>query len=338
MPEPSEGSIGARLHEHGHDVTLVARGDHLEAIRAARPAARYTRRLRHPPHRRRAHASPTPPLATATIVLLAVKSQDTAGVLDELVRAAPEQTPIVCVQNGVANERAALRRFPNVYGCCVMCPTAHLEPGVVEAHSAPVTGLLDLGRYPDGVDPVAEAVAAAFEGATFRAEARGGHHGLEVPEAADEPRQRGAGAVWRRPGWAGSRAPGHPGGVGLLRRGRDRPRLARAGRGPARRPAADAAGSVDALAAEDRPGRASARGTGVETDYLNGEIVLLGRLHGVATPVNAALQRLVRQRSAEGHGTGDDAGRRTARRCRARTRTTRIARPAAAIDRRCWAR
>jgi ketopantoate reductase len=33
------------------------------------------------------------------------------------------------------------------------------------------------------------------------------------------------------------------------------------------------------------------RGVSLETDYLNGEIVLLGRLHGVATPVNAALQR-----------------------------------------------
>ena len=30
----------------------------------------------------------------------------------------------------------------------------------------------------------------------------------------------------------------------------------------------------------------------VETDYLNGEIVLLGRLHGVATPVNAHIQAL----------------------------------------------
>jgi 2-dehydropantoate 2-reductase len=29
----------------------------------------------------------------------------------------------------------------------------------------------------------------------------------------------------------------------------------------------------------------------IETDYLNGEIVLLGRLFNVPTPVNAALQR-----------------------------------------------
>jgi 2-dehydropantoate 2-reductase len=36
-----------------------------------------------------------------------------------------------------------------------------------------------------------------------------------------------------------------------------------------------------------------ARGTGnIEADFLNGEIVLLGRLHGTPTPANAVLQRL----------------------------------------------
>ena len=34
-----------------------------------------------------------------------------------------------------------------------------------------------------------------------------------------------------------------------------------------------------------------ARGTPVEVDYLNGEIVLLGRLHGVPAPVNELLCR-----------------------------------------------
>jgi 2-dehydropantoate 2-reductase len=36
-----------------------------------------------------------------------------------------------------------------------------------------------------------------------------------------------------------------------------------------------------------------ARGTGsIEADYLNGEIVLLGRLYAVPTPVNELLQQL----------------------------------------------
>jgi 2-dehydropantoate 2-reductase len=44
-----------------------------------------------------------------------------------------------------------------------------------------------------------------------------------------------------------------------------------------------------------------ARGTGtIETDYLNGEIVLLGRLHGVPTPVNATVQRVARELAASG--------------------------------------
>ena len=38
-----------------------------------------------------------------------------------------------------------------------------------------------------------------------------------------------------------------------------------------------------------------ARGNPVEVDYLNGEIVLLGRLHGVPTPVNEVLQRAAHQ-------------------------------------------
>jgi 2-dehydropantoate 2-reductase len=38
------------------------------------------------------------------------------------------------------------------------------------------------------------------------------------------------------------------------------------------------------------------RGTGsIEADYLNGEIVLLGRLYGVPTPANRVLQLLANQ-------------------------------------------
>jgi 2-dehydropantoate 2-reductase len=43
-----------------------------------------------------------------------------------------------------------------------------------------------------------------------------------------------------------------------------------------------------------------ARGTGtIETDYLNGEIALLGRLHGVSTPVNATMQRVAGELAAK---------------------------------------
>ena len=48
-----------------------------------------------------------------------------------------------------------------------------------------------------------------------------------------------------------------------------------------------------------------ARNTGsIETDYLNGEIALLGRLHGVPTPVNAAMQAIAARMASEGAAPG----------------------------------
>jgi 2-dehydropantoate 2-reductase len=48
------------------------------------------------------------------------------------------------------------------------------------------------------------------------------------------------------------------------------------------------------------------RGAGsVEGDYLNGEIALLGRLHGVPTPVNNLLQRMVAEAARECRKPGD---------------------------------
>lgn len=47
------------------------------------------------------------------------------------------------------------------------------------------------------------------------------------------------------------------------------------------------------------------RGTGsIEADYLNGEIVLQGRLIGVSTPVNDLLQRLANQVAREHRAPG----------------------------------
>jgi 2-dehydropantoate 2-reductase len=73
------------------------------------------------------------------------------------------------------------------------------------------------------------------------------------------------------------------------------------GRGPEIPRTAMRFGEVEGTA---RPGGSTfqslVRGaTTLEGDDLNGEIVLLGRLHGVATPVNAMLQRLARRLVSE---------------------------------------
>ena len=106
------------------------------------------------------------------VVVLAVKSHQTAAVLTELSEVAPPEIAVACAQNGVDNERAALRLFPNVYGICVMCMATHLEPGVVSVASWPTIGMFEVGRYPSGVDSCAARLSAALDSSGCRSQAR----------------------------------------------------------------------------------------------------------------------------------------------------------------------
>ncbi len=145
----------------------MARGAHLDAVRrdgltlAAPEGTRTVRR-----HRRRTPARRCR-RADGVTVLLAVKSHQTHAAVEDLTSVLGPTTPVVSVQNGVANEPTLLRFFDDVQGVCVMMPTGHLEPGVVEQHCTPVPGILDVGRFPGGVDATSRAVADAFGRAGF---------------------------------------------------------------------------------------------------------------------------------------------------------------------------
>ncbi len=84
----------------------------------------------------------------------------------------PRDIAVVCVQNGVENERLALRLFAGVYGAVVMSPTAHMEPGVVQGYGTKLSGVIDLGRYPEGVDDRAGEIARAIASSHYDSEAR----------------------------------------------------------------------------------------------------------------------------------------------------------------------
>ncbi|HVA42384.1 MAG TPA: 2-dehydropantoate 2-reductase N-terminal domain-containing protein, partial [Acidimicrobiales bacterium] len=165
------GVVGGRLAEAGQEVVLLARGEHRAALAERglrvdspdRSVTLHTEVREHPNEIE---------WRSDDIVLLAVKTQDTFAVRDALIRSAPPSVAIVCLQNGVVNERKMLRSFSSVYGVFVACPAGHMEPGVVIAYSAPTTAILDIGRYPSGTDPTAAAVAEAFRGATIDSEVR----------------------------------------------------------------------------------------------------------------------------------------------------------------------
>jgi 2-dehydropantoate 2-reductase len=304
------GTIGVRLSQAGHGVTLVARGAHADAMRARglilhSPDDAVTARL---------------PVATepADVVLpanaaliLTVKSQDTETAVRAWADApvdgggtAGQRLPLFTAQNGVANEPTALRYFERVHGVCVWLPATHLEPGVVVANGHPYPGMLHVGRYPRGSDGVSRAVAADLVAAGFLAPVRDdvmrwkygkllrnlGNGlqallGQEIPSHLSEPVVAEGTAVLAA--------------AGIAHTSEEEEAAERGDRV-----------EVRPVAGQPRSGGSTwqslARGTGsTEVDHLNGEIVLLGRLHGVPTPVNTAVQLATRRAVRERVGAGD---------------------------------
>ncbi|MEO3799856.1 2-dehydropantoate 2-reductase N-terminal domain-containing protein [Nonomuraea sp. B1E8] len=277
------GTIGARLFQGGHDVLLIARGAHHDALkrdglRLITPESTETLDI--------PTADGPVPTRDGDVLVLATKTQDTIAALDPW----PAGLPVVCAQNGVANERMALRRFEHVYGMCVWLPAEHLQPGVVTANGHPYSGMLHVGRYPQGVDELAEQMATDL-----------GKHGL-VGRAVPDVMRWKHGKLIGNLGNAVEALLGRVDGlVEVVTRARVEAMTVLDTAGIAystNEEEAEVRGRrVDIRPVEgaQRGGGSSwqslARGSGsIEADYLNGEIVLLGRLHGVPTPVNEVLR------------------------------------------------
>jgi 2-dehydropantoate 2-reductase len=289
------GVVGGLLARSGAETLLVARGEH------ARVMAEAGLRLRTPERDERIPVTvakdplDTLRLTADDMVLLCVKSQDTDAAMRGFVGAASPATPVACLQNGLANELTVLRRFEDVLAVNVMLPATHVEPGVVVAHSAPVPGILDVGRMPHGTDEHCDHLAHALTGAGFASrvlpDIRRWKHAKLLVNLGNAVEAL-----------CGSRAAA-PQLLSLVRR-EGEAALAAAGLDvvPEDEYAARRAGLITPrpVAGAARAGSSTwqsfVRGAdSVETDYLNGEIVLLGRLHGVAVPANALVTRLMRE-------------------------------------------
>ena len=287
-------AIGGRLAQHGHEVRLVARGAQYEALRdhglrLTSPGDDATLNL--PVVDRIDRAG----LTDGDVVILSMKSQDTGPALQALAGVADPATTVVCAQNGVANERQTLRHFANVYAIPVMLPATYLVPGQVQVGWAPVSGVLDVGRYPAGVDATTERLSADLAGSTFLSRPEPKIMRLKyrklllnlgnAVDAACGPDARRGELVAR------ARAEGvaclDVAGIEVASEEEDRDRRSEL---PGGRPRVGVQGRGSSS------WQSLARQTGsIEADYLNGEIVLLGRVHGVPTPVNELLQRVANQ-------------------------------------------
>jgi 2-dehydropantoate 2-reductase len=297
------GTVAAALSHSGHEVIGIARGAQLEAIQADGLL------LRTPETsvRARFRCVPDPSDIAFQVddaILLTMKTQDTLAALERLRIAGIEEQPIFCVQNGVTNERLALRRFKEVHGVTVMMPASISAPGEVSAFAAPRHGIFDIGLFPGGSNDHDERLAQCLEAANIAAFVRPdvmrskygklllnlsnilqAAFGLDADykhleallRAEAEAVYAAAGIAWWDVGAADPRRD-------QLMQYRPVPGVERSG-----------GSTLQSLE----------RGAGsIETDYLNGEVVLLGRLHGVPVPANtyftALAARMVREKLKPG--------------------------------------
>ncbi|SFJ90604.1 thiosulfate/3-mercaptopyruvate sulfurtransferase [Amycolatopsis sacchari] len=283
-------TVAAQLHLAEVPVLLIARGEHGEAIRERglryfRPSGEQVVRVPV------AGGAEEVELKPDDVLVLSTKTQDTEAVLQEWSwRPAGDgvaaDLPVVSLQNGLENERAALRRFRTVFGAALWQPATFVRAGEVSADGAEKPGIFWLGRYPSGDDPRLSGIAEDFRAADFAVQI--------VPDLVR---------------WKAGKLLGNLGNAVEALYGRNE-RVTAQLQAEARRVFAAAGISAADLVAESeipislakavenstRPrvgsstSQSLARGRSVEGDFLNGEIVLLGRLHGVPTPLNEAVQ------------------------------------------------
>jgi 2-dehydropantoate 2-reductase len=306
------GGIGARLYQAGHDVLLVARGEHLRAMQ------QHGLRLRTPEEdvvlRAPAVAGPDQAaLRPDDVLVLATKTQQAPEALatwaDVEVAGggtAGERLPVLTALNGVVSEDMALRYFARVYGVCVWMWAAHLTPGEVILEGVPASGVFHIGRVP--------MVAADEADAAF----------LDRVRSDWTPARLTTMLPTNVMAWKYRKLLSNVGNAiqALLGKQPGTDQLVRAtqaeGRAVLDAAAIDYTSDEEEAAARAKsftvkpvPGlpeflggstwQSLSRGTGnVETDYLNGELVRIARQHGLAAPINARLAALAR-RAARNH-------------------------------------
>jgi thiosulfate/3-mercaptopyruvate sulfurtransferase len=308
------GAIGvtfaAELKRAGNGVVLIARGAQLEAARTrgityVRPDGE--RQLDVP-----VHGGPEElELRHDDILILATKTQDAAAALalwaqqpvrsaDANASTAGASLALVTTQNGLETERVALREFATVIGGVLALPAHFVEPGVVVAPGSPAVGAAWVGAYPDRADPAVEDLARTLRRANLEA------------YAVDDI------SAWKRAKLVSSTtfvldALYPPSALreraAELLASETRDVLGALGE------VADLGGAIAAITAKGGFGVAPvprsayggtstwqslARASGLETGYINGEVVLQARLQGRSAPANAAVTAQVTAAARDG--------------------------------------
>lgn len=280
---------GAMLARAGHDVVLIARPQHVEAIAASGlrlQTARFDEQVR------LAASLDASAVQGADVVLFCVKSTDTESA-GALIRPFLKAGALVlCLQNGVDNADRLREQLPqhDVAAAVVYVATEMVGPGHVKHN-----GRGELVLAPSTSAAVnSQALAQALMAAGVPTEISGNVRGALWAKLTLNCAYNAVSAITQLP--YGKTVPG----VGIQEVTRD---LVAECLAVAAAEGVEIPGDMDAAVrkiAETMQSQYSstaqdlARGKRTEIDYLNGFIVRRGQALGVATPVNRAMWALVK--------------------------------------------
>ncbi len=249
------------------------------------------------------------------LLMLAVKSSQTNACIHDLHEVFPQDTPIFCVQNGVRNETVAAERFLHVYGVMVAIAVNSIDHGII---SQTMKNNLVVGNYPLGCDKLAIGMAQVFSNAGFDTRisahvmaAKWGKLILNCSNALLAITGHSLQEAYAIPDVALMMAELQEEGLQLasaanipIEQGNS-PLDVLAMTAHARQIGENALNEEAVVAAQNLPEQQRTyastwfdlklkRGE-TEAGYLNGEIILLGEKHGIATPINSLLLQVIDQ-------------------------------------------
>ena len=275
---------GGMLARAGRDVTLIARPQHVEAIRRA--GLRLETKSFDEHVRLQASSEPQA-LRGAELVLFCVKSQDTEAAGKALAPHLPPDAAIISLQNGVDNpERLAAVLKREVIPAVVYVAVEMAGPGHVRHHGR---AELAIGRA-----AASEDIAAAFRAAGVPVEISENVTGVLWAKLIVNCAYNALSAITQLPY---GRLVDDPSIPAVMRDIVDE--CLAVARAAGVRIEGDMHKTAERIA-QTMPGQLSstaqdlARGKPTEIDYLNGVVVRKGKALGVPTPVNRVLLALVK--------------------------------------------
>ncbi len=160
--------VGSRLASVGHDVTLVGRGDYVDAVRTRglgwevdgeREYVTSVKAVTHVPRPGSAVQEPF------DVVILTVKAYDTTEAVSQAAPLIERGVPLLLLQNGVGGEALArdVVERAAIYSAVITLPVEVLEPGLIRLTRSKG----GLGLAPTEAGQSVESLAHAFREAGF---------------------------------------------------------------------------------------------------------------------------------------------------------------------------